>query len=51
MLTANFWKNKALEERKKNKELKQTITKNKRILLSKLKDLEEEVKDLLYMEK
>ena len=43
-------KQKLQQERNKNKELKQTIRLMKREILSKMKQLEEDIKDIMYIE-
>ena len=48
--TEKTWKEKAIEERKKNKELIKTIREMKRTILEKMKELEEEIKYLMYIE-
>ena len=48
--TEKTWKEKTMEERKKNEELIKTIRKMKRTILGKMKELEEEIKYLMYIE-
>ena len=48
--TEKTWKEKAIEERKKNEELIKTIREMKRTILEKMKELEEEIKYLMYIE-
>ena len=43
------WKEKAMDERKKNEELIKTIREMKRTILEKMKQLEEEIKDVMYV--
>ena len=48
--TEKTWKEKTMEERKKNEELIKTIRKMKRTILEKMKELEEDIKYLMYIE-
>ena len=48
--TEKTWKEKTMEERKKNEELIKTIREIKRTILEKMKELEEEIKYLMYIE-
>ena len=47
--TEKTWKQKAMDERNKNKELILKIREAKRMVLKKMKELEEQVKDLMYI--
>lgn len=47
--TEKTWKEKTMEERKKNEELIKTIREMKRTILEKMKQLEEEIKDVMYV--
>lgn len=43
------WKERTLKARQESKELKKSIREMKRIILFKMQNLEEEIKDLMYM--
>lgn len=47
--TEKTWKEKTMEERKKNEELIKTIREMKRTILGKMKELEEEIKEIMYV--
>jgi hypothetical protein len=47
--TEKTWKEKTMEERKKNEELIKTIREMKRTILEKMKELEEEIKNIMYV--
>ena len=47
--TEKTWKEKTMEERKKNEELIKAIREMKRTILEKMKELEEEIKNIMYV--
>ena len=48
--TEKTWKEKAMEERKKKKQLESEIRDMKREIIRLLNELEEKVKDIMYVE-
>ena len=47
--TEKTWKEKTMEERKKNEELIKTIREMKRAIIEKMQDLERDIKDIMYI--